>query len=89
MVTVHCLISYHASEEGQGTGGLPEGKEFVTLGEIPADSHFCGDVLSGVLSEVGGTHSVHGGLKMMRDIIDTEEVGDSSKNKVINVLSVL
>lgn len=95
MVTVRgsCLISYHASDECQGTSDLPAGKEKVTFGKIPADSHIGGDVLSGVDAEVGGAHSMHGGLKIMRGIINTKDVGNNNKKKklqnMVNVLFVL
>lgn len=83
-----CPVSYHASDEGQGTGDLLAGEEIVTLGKIPADGHIGGDVFSGVDAEVGGAHSVHGGLKMTRGIVNTEET-ILKKQNVVNVLSVL
>ncbi|KAG7239693.1 hypothetical protein INR49_028629 [Caranx melampygus] len=46
-----CFDSYHAGDEGQGTGVLPVGNKPVTRGKIPGDSHVSGDVLSGVDSE--------------------------------------
>ena len=90
VLTVHgcCPVSYHASDEGQGTGGLLASEEVVTLGKIPADGHIGGDVLSGVDAEVGGADSVHGGLKMMRGIVNTEEM-ILKKQNVVNVLSAL
>ena len=60
------MLSYHAGDEGQWTGVLPAGKELITFGEIPVDSHISGDVLPGVDGEVGGAHSMHGSLKKKR-----------------------
>lgn len=75
-------MTYHARDECQRTGVLPAGRERVTFGKIPADSHIRGYVLSRVDGEVGGADSVHGGLKMLRGIINTADVGHNSKNKV-------
>lgn len=60
------LNSYHPRDESQGTGVLSAGSEPVTSGQIPADCHISSNVLFVVDSEVGGAHSVHGGLEMIR-----------------------
>lgn len=69
------VISYHAGDERQWAGGLPAGREGVTAGQIPAESHIGGDVLSGVDSYLSGAHSMHSGLKMLRDVIKVVQAG--------------
>lgn len=69
------VISYHASDERQWAGVLPAGREGVTAGQIPAESHIGGDVLSGVDSYLSGAHSMHGGLKVLRDVIKVVKAG--------------
>lgn len=67
-----CFISYQASDEGQWTGVLPVGNERITSGQIPTDGHISGNVFSGIDGEISGAHSVHSGLKVVREVINKE-----------------